>query len=102
MTMMMVGGTATLCCGAMGRSRGKILGKESVEGRRKQAGNTEEEGGRKIGTPMAHDNDDRDPLLGVEGLGDATNAPKIMDLGPFPCPPLPASLNINIGVPCTM
>ncbi len=100
---MMAGGMATLCCGAMGQSRGKILGKESVEGRCKQAGNTEEEGGRKIRMPMAHDNDDGDALLGVEGgLRDAMNAPKIMDLGPFPHPLLPALPKINIGIPCAM
>ncbi len=99
----MVGGIVVLHCGALGLYRGRNLGMESVEGRRKQMGDIEEEGGRKIGMPMAHDDNNGDALLCVEGgLGDAMNAPKIIDLGPFPHPPLPASPNINIGIPCAI
>ncbi len=59
MMMMMMMMTTTvgvdmvmLCCSALGRSRGRILGKESVEGRRKQAGDIEQEGGTMFGMLM--------------------------------------------------
>ncbi len=53
-----------------------ILGKESVEEGHKQAENIKEEGRRKIGMPMVHDDNDRDTLSGIEGgLEGAMNAP---------------------------
>lgn len=74
-----------------------------MEGQCKQVGDIEEEGGRKIGMPIAHNNDNRDALLGVEeGLGDAMNASKIIDLRPLSHSLLSALLNINISVLCAM
>ncbi|PBL04511.1 hypothetical protein ARMGADRAFT_1057234 [Armillaria gallica] len=99
-------GAVILHCGAMGRSRGGMLGKESVEGTRWRVGDIKEDGRTKIKTPAAH-NDDNDndghTLLGFEGqLEGATNVPRTMIPRPLPRPPLPTLPNINIGVPCTM
>ncbi|PBK88963.1 hypothetical protein ARMGADRAFT_1167750 [Armillaria gallica] len=95
-------GAIILHCGAMGRSRGGMLGKESVEGTRWRVGDIKEDGKMKIRMPAAHNNNGH-TLLGFEGrLEGATNVPRTMIPRPLPRPPLPTLPNINIGVPCTM
>ncbi|PBK93590.1 hypothetical protein ARMGADRAFT_1030188 [Armillaria gallica] len=96
-------GAIILHCGAMRRSRGGILEKESLEGTRWRTGDIEEDGGMKIGTPAVHNDDDRHTPLGFDGqLEGAMNVSRTMILRPLPRPPPPASPNINVGVPCTM
>ncbi len=102
-TTTMWAGAVMLHCGAMRRSRGGILEKESLEGTGWRAGDIEEDGGTRIGTPAVHDDDDRHTPLGFDGrLEGATNVLRTMILRPLPRPPPPASPNINISVPCTM
>ncbi len=67
------------------------------------ARDVEEDGGRKVGTPMTHDCGDCHALLVVDrGAKGTTNAPGIVPVRPFPRPLLPALPNINVGVPHTM
>ncbi|KAK0243668.1 hypothetical protein EDD85DRAFT_1017490 [Armillaria nabsnona] len=65
-------------------------------------GNTLEDGGMKIGMPAAHDDDGHALLSFDVRLKGAMDVPRTMILRPLPCPPLPASPNVNIGIPCTM
>ncbi len=58
-----------------------MLGKESMEGRRRKVGDVEEEGTMMIGTLTADDSDDGHTSLGIgRGVEGAPNAPRIIAL----------------------
>ncbi len=75
---------------------------EMVEGARWRAGEIEEEGRTKIGTPTTNNDNDNDDeaLFGFEGrLEGATIVPITIPVRPLPRPPLPAPPKSNIRLP---
>ncbi len=83
--MMAVTGDAFLAMQGLANAwGGEQLSKEIVWGKHRRAGDIEEEATTKIGTLMAHNDDDGHAILGIDGgVEGATNAPGIIIIQQF-------------------